>query len=222
MGLSINNFTYVEGVTDYDLNFALGYASQSDISVYKDGENPVDISFDWLTDTRIRIDDTDLTAGDTFTATRTVSKTTLPVDLTSPGNATRENLETIVKHTVYLQHELLDGRFTDLTEVDDAVYQQVISAVDTALDRLLFLSNYKFEQQMPITLDAVKATMYTTGDYRVSPDDSAVFVTTPPNEPIEVIMYQEGGDVFFAFNVDIDGTVEVTTSSSADLSKGAV
>lgn len=113
MGLSVNEFTYA-GDDEFDLNFALGYASQGDVTCYKKGTTPVDLDFDWLTSSRVRLTPGQgLTNGDEIVFRRTVSKQFLPVDLTQPGNVTRENLEEVAKHTMRAVHEVLDERAAD-------------------------------------------------------------------------------------------------------------
>lgn len=115
MGLSVNKFTY-SGTDEFDLNFALGYASRNDVTAYKSGDPNVDIDFDWLTDERVRLQaGHDLSNGDLVVFRRTVSKQTLPVDLTQPGEATRENLEEVARHTMRAVHEILDDRVADTT-----------------------------------------------------------------------------------------------------------
>lgn len=113
MGLSVNEFTY-DGDDEFDLNFALGYASQSDVTCYKKGVTPVDLDFDWLTSSRVRLTPGQgLVNGDEIVFRRTVSKRALPVDLTQPGNATRENLALLSKHVMFALHEVLDERSAD-------------------------------------------------------------------------------------------------------------
>lgn len=115
MGLSVNTFTYA-GVDEFDLSFALGYASVQDVTCYTDdGTTVVDLDFDWLSDSKVRLETGHgLVAGDEIVFRRTVTKQQLPVDLTAPGAATRENLELIALHVMYAMHELLDDR-TDET-----------------------------------------------------------------------------------------------------------
>lgn len=113
MGLSVNEFTY-DGDDEFDLNFALGYASQGDVTCYKNGVTPVDLDFDWLTSSRVRLTPGQgLVNGDEIVFRRTVSKRVLPVDLTQPGNATRENLALLSKHVMFALHEVLDERSAD-------------------------------------------------------------------------------------------------------------
>ena len=113
MGLSVNEFTYA-GADEFDLNFALGYASRGDVTCYKKGETPVDLDFDWLTSSRVRLTPGHgLVNGDEIVFRRTVSKQTLPVNLNVPGNATRENLDLLSRHVMYALHEVLDERADD-------------------------------------------------------------------------------------------------------------
>lgn len=142
MGLSVNEFTYA-GDDEFDLNFALGYASQGDVTCYKKGDPIVDLDFDWVTSTRVRLQaGHGLQSGDELAFRRTVSKTSLPVDLSVPGNATRENLETLAAHFVYIAHELLDERTADVhpwEELGDG-------AIVTSLLALDYLSYYTDER----------------------------------------------------------------------------
>ena len=113
MGLSVNEFTYA-GADEFDLNFALGYASRGDVTCYKKGETPVDLDFDWLTSSRVRLTPGHgLVNGDEIVFRRTVSKRALPVNLNVPGNATRENLDLLSRHVMYALHEVLDERADD-------------------------------------------------------------------------------------------------------------
>lgn len=118
MGLSVNQFTYA-GDDEFDLNFALGYSSRGDVTCYKKGPPSVDLDFDWLTPSRVRLTPGHgLVNGDEIVFRRTVSKQVLPVDLAQPGNATRENLSLLSKHVIYALHEVLDERAADFpTEV---------------------------------------------------------------------------------------------------------
>lgn len=118
MGLSRNEFTYA-GSDEFDLNFAMGYASQSDVSCYKVGDPPVDLEFDWLTANRVRLAaGHGLLSGDEIVFRRVVSKQSLPFDLGQPGDTTREALETVVTHTMYALHEVLDGVAADTVPWD--------------------------------------------------------------------------------------------------------
>lgn len=125
MGLSVNEFTYA-GTDTFDLNFALGYISQNDVSAYTydpiaDPEALVKtaLTFDWLTATQVRLQSGHgLAAGDPVVFRRTVSKSSLPVDITQPGKATRENLEVMFLYAVMVMHEVLDARTDDTWSFD--------------------------------------------------------------------------------------------------------
>lgn len=120
MGLSVNELTYA-GADTFDLNFALGYISAEDVTAYTydavndpDAENPVDLTFDFNTETQVTLTaGHGLTIGDPVVFRRTVSKLTLPVDVTVEGDATRENLQKLFLYTVMALHEVLDGRTAD-------------------------------------------------------------------------------------------------------------
>ena len=127
MSLSVNKFTYA-GDNEFDLNFALGYTSQSDVTAYKPGDPIVDLDFDWLTDSRVRlVAGQGLINGDEIVFRRTVSKQQLPVDLLQPGKATRENLELLSKHIMYALHEVLDGpdEVTNIISLTQSEYDAI-------------------------------------------------------------------------------------------------
>lgn len=114
MGLSVNQFTYV-GNDEFDLNFALGYTSRGDVTAYKLGEPLVDVNFEWVTDSKVRLTPGHvLLIGDELVFRRTVSKLSLPVNLNNPSEVTRESLTTAYKHLMYIAHELLDDRTSEV------------------------------------------------------------------------------------------------------------
>lgn len=218
MGLSVNEFIY-EGDTDFDLNFALGYTSRSDVSCYKEGTIPVDVDFDWLTTNRVRVDTTDLEVGDTLVFRRTVSKVSLPVDLTAPSALTREAVQTAVLHSLYAFHELLDGRFGDLVEISDAVYGLVEEAVTVALNNFLFSADFKQDFVIHTSLDAARPVYWGTGGYSVDTADAYFEVLTPPSEDVELLI-SHNGQVIYAVLVDTLGNHTVTTTAAVDTVSG--
>jgi hypothetical protein len=221
MGLSLNDFTF-DGVNDaFDLNFALGYTARADVTCYRAGDMPMDIAFDWLTDSRVRIDMTDLTTGDSLVFARTVSKTTLPVDLTSGGSLTRENMTVAVTHSLHAMHELLDGRFGDVVEVGDAVYALVEVAVQAALTNFLFSAQFKQDMVLRPEFTAAETVTFTSGGLVATAASAAVYVETNPSVPVEVLVYN-GGSVKFSFTVGTDGTVSGRSTADVALTAGAV
>ena len=221
MGLSLNKFTFT-GSDEFDLNFALGYASASDVTAFIEKAEPIDLVFDWITASRVRITvPPELEVGDTIVFARTVSKTTLPVDLTQPGNLTREGVQTAILHSMYAYHEILDGRFGDLVEVSDALLQTINDATETALENLLFLANFKSEKVFALNLTAESTATYTAGGFSVITENIGVFVEQPPATAIEVLMYN-GGVVFYSFRVSTTGAVTVIYRADIELTKGSI
>lgn len=221
MGLSLNKFTY-QGSAEFDLNFALGYASKSDISAYIDKEIPVNLVFDWLSPSRVRITvPAELQVGDTIVFARTVSKTALPVDLTQPGSLTREGVQTAILHSMYAFHEIMDGRFADLVEVSDASLATINTATETALGNLLFQANFMSERVFALNLQSESTATYTSGGFTALTDKIAVFVDQPPSTVIEVLLYN-GGVLFYSFTVSPAGEVAVTYKTAVELAKGPI
>lgn len=111
MGLSINEYTYT-GDTVFDLNFATGFASRDDVTCWDvtDPDNAIAVTFTWLTDAQVDIDDAGMPTDTPLEFRRTVSKTELPVDITVAGSATRANLQLVALHAMRVMHEVLDGR----------------------------------------------------------------------------------------------------------------
>lgn len=210
MGLSILQFEFV-GETDFDLNFALGYASKSDIDCYVNGDFPINVEFDWLTDSRVRIETTNVQVGDEIVFTRTVNKSELPIDLTIDGNLTRENVETAVLHTLYAQHELLDGRFGDVVDASDLVFTTVNAAVTTALENFLFQATLKRDLVLHPSFTSEALETYTSGDEFFDASDVEVHLTTNPSVTTEYIIYN-GTDIMFSITFDSTG-VELSRSS---------
>lgn len=221
MGLSLNKFTFT-GYDEFDLNFALGYASKSDVSAFIEKETPVNLVFDWVTDSRVRITvPAELEVGDTVVFARTVSKTILPVDLTQPGNLTREGVQTAILHSMYAYHEILDGRFGNLVELSDAMLNTINVAVETALENLLFIANFTSEKVFALNLSAEAPATYTSGGFTTIVENIGVFVEQPPSADIEVLLYNSGV-LFYSFTVSTSGEVVVTYQKDIELTKGSI
>lgn len=211
MGLSINKFTYT-GYDTFELNFALGYASRGDVSCYKEGPTPIDVEFDWITDSTVRVYSADLSVGDELVFRRTVSKVSLPVDLTQPSQLTRESVQTAVLHSLYAFHELIDGRFGDLVEVTDAVYGLVEEAVTVALSNFLFYSDFKQDWVMYPETTGVNTVHWNSGGFMGDTSETIVEVVTNPSEEFE-FMLTASGVVVYAATVSSNGTVSPTTTT---------
>ena len=109
MGLSVNEFTYA-GNDTFNINFAMGYASRQDITCTNVTQD-VQLFFDWVNDGLVTLlPGHGSINGDIIEFRRTVSKTSLPVNLMLEQNATREGLEQSFQGVFYAIHELLDER----------------------------------------------------------------------------------------------------------------
>lgn len=219
MGLSVNKFIYA-GDDEFDLNFALGYASRSDVTCYRDGAVPVNVTFDWLTDSRVRVDSSNLSEGDIVVFRRTVSKTALPVDLAQPGNLTRENVQTAVLHSLYAFHELLDGRFGELVEISDAVYGLINEAVSESLKNFLFTADFKRDLVFSAGLVSPRGVCWTTGGEVINTEDAYFEVINAPSADVELLI-QHNGQVVLAVTVDTHGNYEFSTTSTFETVPGA-
>ena len=208
MGLSVNEFTY-SGSNEFNLNFALGYASRGDVTCYKKGVAPVDLDFDWLTPNRVRLAPGHmLVNGDKIVFRRTVSKNALPVNLSQPGEATRENLTLLSKHIMYALHEVLDGRIADSILIEDVVIQAVEDAVNDALASLS-VSLQQFEQLFfgfYQTFDGQKEYIVTAVPATCQVDDIRVDVQRRPSQTVEFLI-SNGGSVKATVTVQPNGTV---------------
>lgn len=208
MGLSVNKFTYA-GNNEFNLNFALGYASRGDVTAYKPGDPVVDLNFDWLTDNRVRLEPGQgLNNGDEVIFRRTVSKQALPVDLRQPGRATRENLELLSKHIMFALHEVLDGRVSDSVLIEDVILQSVQNAVNSALASLN-VSLRQFEQLFfgfYNTFDGQKEYIVTAVPATCQVDDIQVDVQTNPTKDVEFLI-SNGGQVKAQVQIAKNGTV---------------
>jgi len=208
MGLSVNQFTYA-GDDEFDLNFALGYASRGDVTCYLQGSSPVDLDFDWLTDSRVRLEvGHGLSNGDEIVFRRTVSKQALPVNLSQPGKATRENLTLLSTHIMYALHEVLDGRVSDSVLIEDVVLQSVEDAVNAALASLS-VSLTQFEQLFfgfYQTFDGQKEYIVTALPASCEVDDIQVNVQTNPSQTVEFLI-SNGGQVKATVTIAQNGTV---------------
>lgn len=208
MSLSVNQFTYA-GADEFGLNFALGYASRGDVTCYKQGTTPVDLDFDWLTGSQVRlVSGHGLVNGDEIVFRRTVSKQALPVDLSQPGKATRENLSLLSTHIMYALHEVLDGRVADSVLIEDAVLQAVEDAVNDALASLS-VSLQQFEQLFfgfYQTFDGQKEYIVTAVPASCEVDDIAVDVQTNPSQEVEFLI-SNGGQVKATVTIAQNGTI---------------
>ena len=226
MGLSVNQFTYA-GVDEFDLNFAMGYTSRSDVNCVKSGEIPEVIEFDWLTDTRVRVVSSTLSLGDELTFYRTVSKNALPVDLNQPGASTREALEVNSRHAVMIAHEILDGRFSEYTEVTASVSEIVSNAVANSIEASGLLARYKYpvllqhtgvEQSWPIS-NMVAGTAELMVHVVTAPlSDEEILITGANGVVASVLVDTAGETTITLYPVD---TGELITVSSVQ-SNGAV
>lgn len=220
MGLSILKFTYA-GDNDFDLNFALGYASKSTIDCYVAADVPFNVDFDWLTDSQVRIVPTDVEIGDEIVFTRTVDKTGLPVDLTRDGALTRENVETCVTHALYAQHELIDGRFGEVVDLSDAVYDAVNTAVETALSSFIFETVFKRDMVLHPALTSASTETYTSGDEYCAAEDVMVEVITPPSVTTEFLVYN-GDTIVFSVTINSAGEETDRSTDDVELTSGSV
>lgn len=211
MGLSVNEFTYA-GDDEFNLNFALGYASKNDVTCYKKGAPPVDLAFDWLTDNRVRLTSGHgLVNGDEIVFRRTVTKQSLPVNLNEPGKATRESLMLLSTHIMYALHEVLDGRVADSLPVEDVVLRSVETAINDALSTLS-VSVQQFEQLFfgfYQIYDGQKEYIVTALPASCDVQDIEVAIQTNPTTPTEFLITNE--DVVKAtITIQPDGTVTKT------------
>lgn len=204
MGLSFNEFTYA-GFTDFDLNFALGYTSKQDVTCIKIGSIPILVDFEWLTDSKVRVESTDLQLGDELVFYRTVSKTQLPVDVTLDSQLTRENVETLHKHALYVMHEVFDGRFEGYTNVNISVMELVTTAVRGAIQSSGLISTYKYPVQF--NWEGQDVTWPTSN---MADHDVKVVVNSNPLSPQEFIITGDSG-VVADFTVATDGSVTTNT-----------
>ena len=122
MAHSYTRHNYEPGRTDYDLSFSGGYRARNDVSVVRlpNETSLVDapVQFSFLDTYRIRISEDNLVKGDVIEIRRTVDKILPPVDLNQPGNLTREAVDAVTEHTMYVCQELLDGRIDDWSMLD--------------------------------------------------------------------------------------------------------
>lgn len=225
MGFSVLTFTY-KGSEDFDLNFSGGFTNRSDIKCYTAGEHPVEILFDWLTDSKVRIDSRNVVIGQDIVFTRTVSKTSLPVDYTAPGLTTRENIQTGLNHILYLVHEVLDGRIATYTQLSSDVQAVINAAVEAAIDKFRANAATKSEVVLyPTLTEQQDAITYTTGGLTLYPEEIGVFVNTPPSSDIEVLI-SNGAQVVATLNIDTLGAVQLhgdaVTMSSGPVSISVV
>lgn len=134
MAYTYTTFTY-DGDTDFDLSFAGGYRVQSDVTAIKVSVPEAPVSFDWLSEHRVRISTAGLKIGDRIQFRRTVSKTDLPVDMMLPNNFTREAVVAAVTHTLQALQEVLDGRVDGLDPVLIEVLNRYISEAGVLVEQ---------------------------------------------------------------------------------------
>lgn len=226
MGLSVNTFTYA-GEDEFDLNFAASYSSRSDVACWNNGpttdpfDTPVSVTFDFITDHRVVVTDP-VSIGDELVFTRTVSKTDLPVDLTVPGNLTREGIEAGLRHAMYISHEVLDGRIEDSLPVQSAVASLIETGVSNALDQLVTEVSFVFDVVLrPDFTSAGEVVGYVATDREVSSEDVLVYVHTPPTSTTEFLI-SSGGTVKFSVTLDSAGNEVSRSSGTVTLQAGAL
>jgi hypothetical protein len=220
VGLSILRFNYT-GDTDFDLNFAGGYASKSDVSAYIDRATDSALQFDWLTDSQVRIIPDTLAIGEQITFIRTVSKTTLPVDFSVAGTVTRENVTTATMHALYVAHEMLDGRISDYDDLNGVIFETVDKAVQSALSNFLFQATFKQDIVVKGALTSSSAKTYTSGGFYCDAADVAVYIESTPSEEVELLI-TNGGQVQYSCTVSPTGVVTPTSISQVDLAAGPI
>lgn len=222
MGLSITKYLWDGSTTDYSLNFALGYTGRDTVSAFISGENPVSLPFDWIDADNVRITDTsNLEVGSEINFARTVSKTDSLVDFTQPGSITRQNINDAMQHTLRALHELLDGRYGGVSEVDEAVFARVDTSVAAALQNFLFRSDFRRDLLLDPDLTQPSTVTYTSGSVYGDSSEALIFVETPPSEEIEVSLYNNS-QVILSFTIDTDGTFSTTDTGPFELQPGAV
>lgn len=213
MGFSVNNYTFT-GSYEFDLNFALGYAARSDVGCIKVGDPPEQLDFDWIGPARVRISGSSLQVGDTVRFYRTVSKNSLPVDLTQPNRLTREDVETAMLHSIYMVHEVLDGRIGSSTDVSEVVLSTVSDLVTRAVEDTDLLVSKRY----PLVIHG--STNYPLlfscpVDFRSSLSEVTITVEGFPGVPVQ---YELRSDTRTFMLVDIypDGSYTVNTTDESE------
>lgn len=118
--MAFSRITHVyAGVNVFTVNFPLGYISQSQVTARVNNEvdglgDPVYRTITWLTEGTISISGT-LTLGDEVELERTQDKTELQNNYADGSPITEANLDASFKQSIYLVHEVLDGRFDALS-----------------------------------------------------------------------------------------------------------
>lgn len=223
MGLSVNVFTYT-GSDEFDLNFAMGYASQSDITCIQSGNPPTEYEFDWIGPSRVRLaSGHGLQVGEEIKFYRTVSKTSLPVDLDAPGALTRETVEEVALHNAYMMHEILDGRIDDVTAVDQAIIDTINDSVDNAIQATTLLISQRYPVNVSGELDGVLNGVVPV-DMQSNISEVTVVVANPPSVDVE-LLFENDSTLKFWVNVTAAGVATVTTSTvdgDFTLSTGAI
>lgn len=220
MGHSIISYTYDGSTTDYDLTFTLGYTSEATIAAYVEGDTPVALTFDFISTNRVRLTDTSvLSNGDTIVFTRTVSKTAIEVDLTAPGAATRESLMSNYLQLMYAYHELIDGRVGDVTDIDDAILQQIDDAVIAGIESFVFATQLTQDIVLREDLDGAVIADYTSKTRTFAAEDVQVYVENNPSVEIDVQVLSDGA-VIYEFTVGATGLVTPSTAGEVSMQAG--
>ena len=127
MGFSRQEYPYTGGSQIFPVNFALGILRQEDVSVHVLGEvdgfgDQLYRTFTWVSEGEIEVTDP-LPNPSTVVLDRTVSKTSLEIDLEDSGAVTRVTLNRAFKQLMMNVHEMLDGRVDSFTgAILDAMY----------------------------------------------------------------------------------------------------
>lgn len=211
MSLSVNEYTF-SGTYEFDLNFALGYDSASDILAEADvvgSESPVEVQFDFLTDSRVLVTSPTLSNGDVVRFVRTVSKTAPAIDVTQPSNLTRENVDKLFRQSMHVMHEILDGRFDAYTELDASLLATVNQTVNGAILASGLLARYKYPLQVQFSGTAVT---WPTDNMEADTIEVLVQVNSNPTEQQEILITGTSG-VFATVFIEADGSHSVVYGS---------
>lgn len=121
------------------VNFAMGQIDASHVTCYVTGEvdgggNQLYRSFTFLTGSSVQVAGTAAPEGEDYVFTRTVPKSTLIVDYNDGDGITADNLDKMQKQSMMAIHELLDGRFNQLTGPLDLGGNRIINVGDPIAD----------------------------------------------------------------------------------------